>query len=55
MRDVIVAELAEEIAWMDTDTLWELAKYLNTHYSVVANILRADLEFAEQEKDTISG
>lgn len=43
-----IADLAEQIAWLDSDGLWELAKHLNEHYKVPANILRADLDFAEE-------
>ena len=44
-----IERLAEEIAWLDTDQLWNLATYLVDHYKVPANMLKADLEFAEQD------
>lgn len=47
MKRDIIAEIAEEISWLDTDGLWELAKYLNENYRVPATILRADLDLAD--------
>ena len=49
MPQTKIEKLAEEIAWLDTDQLWNLATYLVDHYKVPANLLRADLEFAEKD------
>lgn len=46
-----VEKLAEQIAWLDTDQIWALAKCLIDNYKVPANLLRADLSFAEQDLD----
>lgn len=44
-----IEKMAEEIAQFDTDQMWTLAKYLVDNYKVPANLLRADLDFAEQD------
>lgn len=49
MRLDPVAELAEEINDLTSDQMWELAKYMIDRYPVQANLMRADLEFAEQD------
>jgi hypothetical protein len=45
-----ITQLAETISQLSTDSLWELAKELNTNHAVPALIFKADLEFAEWEK-----
>jgi len=47
MKNDLVEELAEKIAWLDTDAIWQLAQCLVNNYKVPANLLRADLETAE--------
>lgn len=51
MPQTKIEKLAEEIAWLDTDQLWALATHLVDNYKVPANLLRADLEFAEKDLD----
>lgn len=43
-------QLATIIGQLSADELWELAKDLNSNHAVPANILKADLEFAEWER-----
>ena len=42
-----IAHLAEQIAWLSADELWDLSKELIQNYPVPANILRSDLEIVE--------
>lgn len=49
MRHNLIAELAKELNDLNSDQTWELAKYMIDHYPVQANLLRADLDFAEQD------
>jgi hypothetical protein len=44
-----IEDLAEGIAWLDSDSLWELTKYLNKHHPMAANLLKADLEFSQSD------
>ena len=44
-----IEKLAEDIALLDSDQLWQLATYLVDNFKVPANLLRADLDFAEQD------
>lgn len=48
MKQSNIDNLAEEIAWLDTDQIWQLAQCLVENYKVPANLLRADLETAEK-------
>ena len=46
MKDSI-AGLAEQIAWLDADGVWDLAKLLIEDYKIPANLLKADLDVVE--------
>lgn len=46
-KEDYIAELAEQIAWLDADGIWALAQELTENYPVPANILKADLETVE--------
>lgn len=45
-----ISQIAEVVADLNADQLWELALELNKNYAVPANLLKADLEFVEWDR-----
>lgn len=43
----LIRSIASQIEMLTADEIWELARELNDNHTVLANILRADLEIAE--------
>lgn len=44
-----VNDLADQLANLSTDEIWDLSKILVDKYSITANMLQTDLGFAEQD------
>jgi hypothetical protein len=51
--DEIIEDLAEGIAWLDSDSMWELCKHLNKKYPLAANLLKADLVHSELDSNIV--